>query len=144
MIVAAPLLASAEGLRPLSGPVYFIFSWVCHQDPERSLAIKGSPLAVCTRCTFLYLGVLVTSVLYPAIGSPPVPRPRFLFIAAFPLVVDGGTQLLGLRSSTNSLRALTGFLFGLALAFYVAPEAESAVSSVLHVRRKRPPPSLRS
>lgn len=128
MILMAPLLASIPTLKPFSGPVYFIFSWACHQDPQRSLTIGGRPLAVCARCTFLYLGVLVASFLYPVLGFPAVPRARFLIIAALPLVVDGGTQLLGLRSSTNLIRALTGLLFGVALAFYVAPEAVGALS----------------
>lgn len=94
---------------------------------------------MCARCTFLYFGVLVASFLYPILGSPAVPRARFLIIAALPLMIDGGTQLLGLRSSTNPIRALTGLLFGLALAFYVAPEAEGALSWLLENGRRKLP-----
>ena len=143
MILMAPLLASIPGLAPMSGPIYSVFSWACHQDPRRCLTIWGRPMAVCARCTFIYLGVLVASLLYPVVGSPPVPRARFLFIAALPLCVDGGTQLLGLRSSTTSIRALTGLLFGMALAFYVAPQVEDALSPLLESRKKRGAPGTR-
>jgi len=100
-------------------------------------------MAVCARCAFLYLGVLMASFLHPILGSPPVPRARFLLIAALPLVIDGGTQLLGIRSSTNLIRASTGLLFGMALAFYVAPEAEDALSWLLEGTKKGSAPGTR-
>lgn len=33
-----------------------------------------------------------------------------------PMIVDAGTQLFGLRTSTNELRLITGLFFGIALA----------------------------
>jgi len=33
-----------------------------------------------------------------------------------PMIVDAGTQWIGLRTSTNELRLITGLLFGIALA----------------------------
>jgi len=35
---------------------------------------------------------------------------------AVPMIVDAGTQWIGLRTSTNELRLITGLLFGIALA----------------------------
>ncbi len=39
--------------------VYSFFSAICHQLPERSWNLAGSPLAVCIRCTSIYLGFLL-------------------------------------------------------------------------------------
>jgi len=126
LIVAAPIMASYPSTEPLSRPIYYMSSWFCHQRPERSLSLLGQPLAVCARCTFMYLGVTISSAV---ISVLPRNRPRrtYLFIAATPLVIDGTTQLLGLRESDNFLRAVTGLIFGAALAFYIAPEAEETV-----------------
>ncbi len=130
MILLAPL-AKSKDLEPLSRSIYSIFSWVCHQKDERCFHIYGEPLAVCARCTFIYLGVFLASSIYPLLGSPRIPRVRYLIIAALPLVADAGTQLVGIRESTNLLRATTGLVFGMALAFYIAPEAEHTVSIVI-------------
>jgi len=130
LILVAPLLASRPSTEPFSRPIYFVFSAACHQRPERSFHLWGRPLAVCARCTSIYLGILIGSALYPLLGSPPVPKLRLLFIAAAPLLLDGFSQLMGLRSSTNTARGVTGLIFGIALAFYVAPEAKQTIAEL--------------
>ena len=137
MIVLAPVLASSEHLAGLSNPIYFVFSGICHQRSERCLYVLGEPMAACARCTFLYLGILLSSLIHPLIGSPRVPKLRYLILAASPLIVDGGTQLIGLRESSNLVRAITGLAFGFAMAFYLAPEAEATVSLVVDRIRRR-------
>lgn len=121
-ILLAPLLASTGTYEPLSRPIYLAFSWVCHQQGDRCLTLCGEPLAVCARCSSLYVGILLSSLVYPLVGHPPTPRIRWLLIAAAPLVLDGGTQLVGLRESTMMTRTITGLVFGVAMAFYIAPE----------------------
>ena len=142
MIFVAPAVASSGKLRPLSRPIYFVFSTVCHQREDRCMHFLGEPLAACSRCTFLYLGVLASSIAYPLAGWPKRPGIRYLFIAAAPLIVDGGTQLLGLRESNNTIRAITGFVFGSAIAFYLAPEAVPAVSILFDRIKKRESPRI--
>jgi uncharacterized membrane protein len=136
MIFVAPAIASSRKLRPLSGPIYFVFSAVCHQREDRCMHFLGEPLAACSRCTFIYIGILASSLLYPFTGWPKRPRVRYLFIAAAPLIIDGGTQLVGFRESTNTIRAITGFVFGSAIAFYVAPEAIPVAYLVLDRLKK--------
>lgn len=136
MIFIAPVIASSVTLRPLSKPIYFVFSMICHQKEDRCMHLLGEPLAACSRCTFIYIGILASSIAYPLAGWPQKPRARYLFIAAAPLIIDGGTQLLGLRESTNTLRAITGLLFGSAIAFYVAPEAVPTASLLIERIKK--------
>ncbi len=129
-IVAAPLMAPSPILRPASGLIYSIGSGVCHQNPDRSFHLWGQPLAVCARCTFIYLGVLLSSAAFPLLRVRGPPKVRYLLVAASPLVLDAGTQLVGLRESSNTIRAMTGLLFGLVLALYIAPEAENTFSDI--------------
>jgi uncharacterized membrane protein len=135
-IFLAPLLAKSPALGPAAGLIYGICSGVCHQNPDRSFHLWGQPMAVCARCTFIYLGVLLSSSAFPILRLTRPPRIRYLFAAATPLVLDAGTQLLGLRESTSTIRAATGLIFGLVLALYVAPEAEETFSQLAN-RTKR-------
>ena len=81
----------------------------CHRLPERSFAWRGRQFPVCARCT----GILVGWLAYPlflfglaALG------PWASLALNVPLLVDGGTQAMGWRTSTNPLRLLTGVLAG--------------------------------
>jgi uncharacterized membrane protein len=80
---------------------------------------------------------MAASIAYPLAGWPMRPRVRYLLVAAVPLILDGGTQLIGLRESTNLIRAITGFLFGSAMAFYLAPEAVPTVGIIISRIKKR-------
>src|SRR5687767_6864982 len=55
LLFAAPL-AQVNDLHWFSSAVYGAFGRVCHQIPERSFHVVGQPLAVCARCTGLYVG----------------------------------------------------------------------------------------
>src|SRR5262249_46137120 len=59
-ILAAPLLRSANHPE-LATAIYRTFSFVCHQIPERSFKLAGYQLAVCSRCTGIYMGFAVAA-----------------------------------------------------------------------------------
>lgn len=91
---------------------------VCHQLPERTLWIGGRYLPVCARCTGAYLGFYIGYLLLPMRKKEACGPPNLwitLFMVA-PMILDAGTQIIGLRTSTNELRLVTGLLFGVALA----------------------------
>jgi hypothetical protein len=50
---------------PLAAAVYGIGSLVCHQLSERSFHWHGAQLAVCARCTGIYLGACAIAVVAP-------------------------------------------------------------------------------
>lgn len=81
----------------------------CHRMPERSFFYKHKQFPICARCTGMMLGYLTL--------------PLFLFniieldlLSAFllniPALIDGYTQAMEIRESTNSLRLFTGLLSG--------------------------------
>jgi hypothetical protein len=60
-----------------------------------------------------------------------------------PMIVDAGTQWVGLRSSTNELRLITGLLFGTAIApFLVYSISIISISKTVPVLRKLLPKAV--
>ena len=83
----------------------------CHQRPDRSFFYKGKQLPLCARCTGEFIGIFFSFFLFLFV------RPHFFvcFLLCIPLVVDGFAQKLTSYESTNAMRLLTGFLFGIGL-----------------------------
>jgi len=73
---------------------------------------------VCARDTGAYIGLLLGYLLLP-MRRKHSPGPPHLIITSLmiaPMMIDAGTQWIGLRISTNEARLFTGLLFGLGLA----------------------------
>jgi len=88
----------------------------CHGIPDRCLTIRGHTLPICARCTGLLIGI-AAGFLLPATGYlPSVVAIGLALLLVAPLLVDGLTQLAGLRHSTNSQRIVTGAIAGLGVA----------------------------
>jgi hypothetical protein len=95
-IFAAPLLNS--------GPLYALFSMICHQMPERSWHIHGEPLGVCIRCTSISFGFVIGVL---SGGTPKAPWFKWA------LAISIGEWLL---LDWEFLRALSGVALGLTAA----------------------------
>ena len=106
-------MAISEGL-------YAILRLFCHQIPTRSFWIVGSNLGVCARCFGLYISFLSTWLLLVVRF-----KRHFLWkwgiVLIIPILLDGITQNLGLRMSTNYLRFSTGILGGAGVAILFFP-----------------------
>src|SRR5439155_7629611 len=123
MIVGAPL-AQANGHSAFASAIYKVFSFVCHQIPERSFRLAGHQFAVCSRCTGLYTGFAVAALSYPLARSltrTDAPRRRWLILAAVPLLIDFSLTYFGVWSNTHLTRFSTGALLGAVAVFYVVP-----------------------
>jgi len=122
LVVLAPELPSA-----LAAVVYGIGGVVCHQRPERSFHWHGAQLAVCARCTGLYLGACASAILVPLPPSfyagwsgPPERLAWRLGLAALPLAATVAVEWLGMWAPSATVRAGTGVLLGAAGALVVA------------------------
>ena len=123
LILGAPL-AMDSGHPFWALTIYKAFSYVCHQIPERSFFIFGHKFAVCARCTGLYAGFTVATILYPIVRSlrqTEAPPRKWLFIAAAPLAIDFALGYFGIWENTHSSRFTTGALLGAVSVFYVMP-----------------------
>lgn len=123
LVVVAPL-AQANGMQWLSFTVYETFSHVCHQTPERSFYVAGYPLAVCARCTGLYVGFAAAVAFYPVMTSlkrTDTPERKWLFIAVAPLAIDFALGFFGVWENTHLSRSLTGALLGAVSVVFILP-----------------------
>lgn len=82
----------------------------CHQIAERSFFVKGLQFPVCARCTGVMAGQLT------ALIAIPLRIPLSVCIACLTVMgLDWSIQEIGIKSSTNSRRFLTGVLGGFGL-----------------------------
>jgi len=77
----------------------------CHQLPERSFSFRNRQVPLCARC----LGISVGALAIPLYARDL--RIAGVLIAA--MIIDGGTQALGLRVSKNWIRFASGIGFSL-------------------------------
>ena len=151
LIWVTPLLAMFQN--PLAGPLYSLFGLTCHQLPERSLCVSGTftigdclsllslssyryQFPVCSRDMAIYAAMLIGGLAMPFLwdkDSRKTPSIWILMLAAVPVAIDGGTQLLGFRESTNTLRMLTGAIVGSVIPFFLVP----LVNDLIHVLKIR-------
>ena len=111
-----------------------LFRFMCHGIVSRCLYLFGVPMPICARCVGIYLGLFAGLI---AFWLLPVVTERAMRIAAFiavtPLAIDGLTQLVRLRESTNPLRLATGitagFVFGMWVLSAVERRGEASLST---------------
>lgn len=123
LIIGAPI-ALANGHEGLANTVYLNFRHLCHQIPERSFFIAGSPFTVCSRCTGLYSGFMLATLVYPVVKSlrqTEAPARKWLFLAAAPMAIDFGLEFFGVWHNTHFSRFASGALLGAVAVFYVMP-----------------------
>lgn len=130
VILLAPLLRAA-GAPALARPIYTLVSLLCHQDPSRSFAIGGHPLACCHRCAAMY-GASAAAGLGSAVlgGKLRRARPHELAALLAPVAIDGLGGLAGLWDSTTVSRLTTGALAGIALVWLIYPYLDAGFSSL--------------
>jgi uncharacterized membrane protein len=122
-IVGAPL-AQAHGHPEFASTIYKTFSFVCHQIPERSFHLAGHQFGVCSRCTGLYSGFAVASLIYPLARSlkrTDTPSRIWLMLAAAPLAIDFALGYFSIWPNTHLSRFLTGALLSSVAVFFVMP-----------------------
>ena len=99
----------------------------------------GYKVALCERCTAIYLAMFANCLIFSIRGVRGTLRPprawRYILIGMIPIGIDGFTQLLSkppfnvfpLYESTPLMRTLTGGLFGLMSAWLVLPSFEASM-----------------
>lgn len=114
LVGVAPFLApfARRVTSPETGELlYLLFKPVCHTRPERTLALAGVLMPLCSRCAGIFAG-FVTAGMFS--------RPRFGvraclgygYVASVIMLVDVVTQDLGLRPLFHPARLATGVLWG--------------------------------
>jgi uncharacterized membrane protein len=123
LILLAPLL-HAWGALSVSQAIYHGFSAACHQQSARAFHVEGFPLAVCARCTGLYVGTLAGVLVYPLarpLTSREMPERVWLILAALPTTIDFALGFSGVWDNTHLSRFLTASLLGVVSSLYIVP-----------------------
>lgn len=74
---------------------------LCHQIPERCFSIGTRPIAICTRCLGLYLGIIMAKFLFPKYRQ----LGWLMFMIALPEVT---MHFLGI-DAPNIIRFISGY-----------------------------------
>jgi uncharacterized membrane protein len=123
-VVFAPL-AIASPVPSIARPALLVYgagSLVCHQRPERSFHIHSRQLAVCARCTGLYVSALGGGVLALALGVASMSSSRariWLGAAALPTLLTSGLELARVAHPSNTTRMLSALPLGAVAAWLV-------------------------
>ena len=92
---------------------------LCHGKEERCLDYRNHKFPLCARCTGIYLG-FITVLLFEMLVTLPPGRLLPVYLAlGVPATIDGVTQLIGSRESSNPLRIATGFAGGVGLMLFI-------------------------
>lgn len=123
LILLAPL-ARLGGAETLAAPVYAFFSYICHQQPERSFHLDAHQFAVCSRCFGVYFGLFAGVAIYPLFRRieeiEPFPR-IWLFLAMIPIGIDWSLGVFGIWENTHLSRFITGTILGAACGIFIVP-----------------------
>ena len=116
----APVLERAGVQR--AGLLRLTYAPLCHQTPERSLTLAGGNVAVCARCSGLYLGgsagLFVGALLF--VGRARRLRPAWLAIAVLPTLIDALLAWAGLPALSNVPRLVLAWPAGLLAGMFLA------------------------
>ncbi len=88
---------------------------MCNLRPERAFRIGAFVLPLCARCTGVLLGALANQVT-TGIAAPSPLALKLRVLLMVPIALDWLGQRVGVASSTNGRRVLTGFLCGIGVS----------------------------
>lgn len=135
----APIL-SHFGFKKTSNIIYGIYSFMCHQKAHRSLFIFDEQCAWCARDTFIWTAVLLGWIFVLQGKHIEGISWKVALLFALPMALDGTIQLIAtitslytgsepFYESTNTIRAITGSLFGIAISTFFFPRLNKELSS---------------
>ncbi|MBN1937232.1 MAG: DUF2085 domain-containing protein [Anaerolineae bacterium] len=91
----------------------------------------GFKMALCVRDVALYGGLLTGGLLFALLRKQRKPISLLVYgLCLLPMVIDGGTQLIGLRESNWILRLISGGIAGIATVWLLYPHIENAFDEV--------------
>ena len=111
LLVILPALATDPALSGLSQMAYLLFDPFCHQLALRSFHINGVQLAVCARCTGVYLGLFTGGLIFMFLKKP---MPKTLLLPMALLALDGLLNFAGIINTPAWGRFGIGLCAGIA------------------------------
>jgi uncharacterized membrane protein len=137
-VLSAPLLISGRFPMPAFF-TYLPFSFLCHQMPERSFMLFNYPLAVCHRCSGIYFGLFLGTLLLPFFLhiQSRAWRICIIYATAF-MALDVLIPFTGLWGGFWLCRFTTGLFFGAAAAPFAVMGLDEILKTPLNLFPNRP------
>lgn len=88
------------------------YSLVCHQEKAKLLIFDHGETLTCARCTGIYLGLLLTSVIVLFKVPKKKLHIKFLFVAAVPMICDVILNSANIYHYSKMIALITGVLLG--------------------------------
>jgi len=129
--ISAPLLEYKR--IEFSQHLYQILHYICNQLSTRCLFVYTSPMALCSRCFFIYLTMFATGLIFLLTRKKRIYWKTGL-ILMIPCILDGSSQYLGFRMSNNVWRSITGGLAGAGIGLIFFPLYFRLVNFILRRR----------
>jgi uncharacterized membrane protein len=111
----------------------FLGGGLCHQEVERTFSIDSLNMPVCSRCTGIYLGILLSLLALNIIerkikGEFPSLKMVLISVGVFLIMgLDVVLSTIGLIESSNIIRMITGFMTGWFLVLLLFPLANNSM-----------------
>jgi uncharacterized membrane protein len=109
----------AEWLTAIYGKILYAipvlkitYSLVCHQLKERLITGSGFETMVCARCTGIYTGAALFSIIFLFFSPGPGIKTKHLLLSALPLCADVLCHSLNIYPYSKIISFSTGFLLG--------------------------------
>ena len=102
-----------------------IYGTVCHQRIEKTFFLDGSRLLVCARCTGIYTGALIFSLLSIFFFKRLSFGIKLLYAAMLPIFLDVVFTTLGIYPYTKIIAFITGLFFGSVVFLYILAAIEN-------------------
>ena len=107
-----------------------VYSLVCHQNADKSFFISGEKLEVCARCTGIYTGGLIFSII--AIMMPGIRSgsKNLLLLSMIPIALDVFLYWVGIYDYSKWIAFSTGFVLGSVSILYIFKGIEEYFSEL--------------
>lgn len=125
MIFSVPVLSDKGNIYSFTaGLIKFFYAPLCHQIQERSFVLLNHSLPVCSRCTGIYIGFFLGTVIFPFMKSnlnDVYPSRNLLLLAFIPMSLDVGLKWFFQVDTGLLVHSVTGGVFSIIFSFYVIP-----------------------
>lgn len=125
MIFSVPILVDKSSVYGfLAGLIKLFYAPLCHQNPERSFVLWDHALPVCSRCTGIYTGFFLGTVIFPFISKKIkniYPPKIILLLALLPMGLDVGLKWILHIDTGLIIHFITGSVFSILFSFFAIP-----------------------
>lgn len=102
-----------------------IYSGVCHQLDYKSFSSFGYHFHVCARCSGIYIGALIGSILTLFYSNQKHLNIKYLYVGALPMLIDVLFQSINIVPYIKISTFVTGLIFGFTVFIFFLSAIEN-------------------